>query len=139
MPQHMPRLMPQKCCSIPTIDQTPLPFAPFFGGFVPEMLAMDGEARNALRERIQNSLTAVVMDDEISILPVCGTVGDDGGGRLKKPPAMARLLEIQAAVGAIRRGRCSVRGGVGNGEVRSVNARYWASRPVPYRSGENGS
>ncbi|MGO4737354.1 hypothetical protein AB4099_12475 [Bosea sp. 2KB_26] len=45
-------------------------------------------------------LTAVAMDDEISILPVCGTVGDDANGRLKKPPVPARMQEIKAVMGA---------------------------------------
>lgn len=98
--------MPQQCCSIQPIDQTPVAFAPFFGGFVLETLD-HGEARNAIRECIQNSLslTAVAMDDEISILPVCGTVGDDASGRLKMPPAMAMMLEIKAVVGAFDPGR----------------------------------
>lgn len=104
MPQHVPRHMPQHLLrqsrSIPPIGQPPIAFAPFFGGLVPETLGLDGEARNARRERIRNSLTAVAMDDEISILPVCRIVGDDASGGLKTPPAMARLLEIRVAVGA---------------------------------------
>ena len=90
MPQHVPRHMPQHmlrpCCSIPPIDQPPVAFAPFFRGFVPETLGLSGEARNARRERIQNSLSLV---------------GEDASGGLKTPPAMARLLEIRAAVGAL--------------------------------------
>ncbi|MGO4737362.1 hypothetical protein AB4099_12515 [Bosea sp. 2KB_26] len=85
MPQHVPRHMPQLCCSIPPIDQTPLAFAPFFRGFVLGTLGVSGEARNAIRERIRNSLSLV---------------GEDASGGLKTPTALARLLEIRAAAGA---------------------------------------
>ncbi|MGO4665498.1 hypothetical protein [Bosea sp. 2RAB26] len=64
-------------------------------------------------------LTAIAMDDEISILPVCGTVGDDASGRLKKPPGLARMLEIKAAVGAFDPGRADL-GGAGSGEDRFI-------------------
>lgn len=90
MPQHVPRHMPQhmlrQSCSIPPIDQTPAAFAPFFRGFVPEALGLSGEARNALRERIRNSVSLV---------------GEAVSRRLKTPTAMARLLETRTAVAAL--------------------------------------
>ena len=52
-------------------DQTPVPFEPFFGGFVLETLTigMYGEARNAIREYIQNGFDSVQRAiDELKIL-----------------------------------------------------------------------
>ena len=56
-------------------SQTPVSFEPFFGGFVLETLTigMYGEARNAIREYIQNSFDSVQRAiDELDILPPGG-------------------------------------------------------------------
>ncbi len=53
-------------------DETPISFEPFFGGFVLETLTigMYGEARNAIREYIQNGFDSVQRAiDELGILP----------------------------------------------------------------------
>ena len=55
--------------------QTPIAFEPFFGGFVLETLTigMYGEARNAIREYIQNGFDSVQRAiDELNILPADG-------------------------------------------------------------------
>ena len=55
--------------------QTPVAFEPFFGGFVLETLTigMYGEARNAIREYIQNGFDSVQRAiDELNILPADG-------------------------------------------------------------------
>ena len=55
--------------------QTPVAFEPFFGGFVLETLTigMYGEARNAIREYIQNGFDSVQRAiDELKILPAGG-------------------------------------------------------------------
>ena len=55
--------------------QTPVAFEPFFGGFVLETLTigMYGEARNAIREYIQNGFDSVQRAiDELKILPADG-------------------------------------------------------------------
>lgn len=65
------------------INQTPVAFEPFFGGFVLETLTigMYGEARNAIREYIQNSFDSIQRAiNELKILP-------NGGG----------LIEIELA------------------------------------------
>ena len=56
-------------------NQTPVTFEPFFGGFVLETLTigMYGEARNAIREYIQNGFDSVQRAiDELRILPAGG-------------------------------------------------------------------
>ena len=55
--------------------QTPVAFEPFFGGFVLETLTigMYGEARNAIREYIQNGFDSVQRAiDELKLLPADG-------------------------------------------------------------------
>ena len=51
-------------------SQTPVAFEPFFGGFVLETLTigMYGEARNAIREYIQNGFDSVQRAIELEIL-----------------------------------------------------------------------
>lgn len=62
----------------------------------------------AMQQHVPRQCSSILAkDDEVGILPVCGTVGDDLNGTLKKPPAAATLLEIKAAVGAFDpKGRC---------------------------------
>jgi Histidine kinase-, DNA gyrase B-, and HSP90-like ATPase len=60
-------------------DQTPVSFEPFFGGFILETLTigMYGEARNAIREYIQNGFDSVQRaTGELKILP-------NGGGLIE--------------------------------------------------------
>ena len=95
-------------------NQTPVAFEPFFGGFVLETLTigMYGEARNAIREYIQNGFDSVQQAIDERILPTGGglieielaadrnslTIRDNGAGLTVKTAAT-----VLTRVGASRK------------------------------------
>ncbi|TBG96071.1 ATP-binding protein [Rhizobium leguminosarum] len=99
--------------------QTPVLFDPFFGGFVLETLTigMYGEARNAIREYIQNSFDSIQRAiEEVKILPAGGgliqiemaadkkslVIRDNGAG-LPVKNAAAILTRVGASTKSHRR------------------------------------
>ncbi|MBS1164374.1 MAG: hypothetical protein H6R00_399 [Proteobacteria bacterium] len=106
-------------------NRTSVPFDPFFGGFVLETLTigMYGEARNAIREYIQNGFDSVQRAiDELKILPAGGglieielaadrkslTIRDNGAGLSVKQAAT--ILTRVGASGKSHRHNAGFRG-----------------------------
>ena len=107
------------------VNQTSVGFEPFFGGFVLETLTigMYGEARNAIREYIQNGFDSVQRAiDELRILPSGGglieielasdrnslTIRDNGAGLTVK--SAATVLTRVGASGKSHRKNAGFRG-----------------------------
>lgn len=106
-------------------DRTSVPFEPFFGGFVLETLTigMYGEARNAIREYIQNGFDSIQRAiEEVKILPAGGglieielaadrkslTIRDNGAGLSVKQAAT--ILTRVGASGKSHRRNAGFRG-----------------------------
>jgi len=106
-------------------NQTPVPFEPFFGGFVLETLTigMYGEARNAIREYIQNSFDSIqrAIGDLKILKPATGlieirladdysslSIRDNGAGLSSK--SAANLLTRVGASGKSHRKNAGFRG-----------------------------
>jgi predicted Ser/Thr protein kinase len=93
-------------------EGTPATFTPYFGGFILETLTvgMYGEARNAIREYIQNGFDSIQRARELKILPPDGghitvtmatdkkslIIRDDGAG-LPAKSAVATLTRVGAS------------------------------------------
>ena len=96
----------------PPQTATPVGFTPYFGGFILETLTvgMYGQARNAIREYIQNGFDSILRAREIGVLkPDAGQIlitmasdkkslriRDDGAG-LPAKSAVATLTRVGAS------------------------------------------